>query len=149
MKRQLLDIGNALRIFNKEMMRIISRPISEQIPLNQKRYYLLKYKGEDKYLFFKFSREPYYLAKFGMSDSINIDTVKKLVGMHNKGDLDYLYFMTKEGYIYRIHIKDFLDRSYKYTEERKERKTKRIVAYKELERVNHNINIEDIKKVLI
>jgi hypothetical protein len=135
-KKQILDINNSLREFNKYYCQRNKTMIQEQIPLNHNRYHFLKFKGEDVYVFFKFSRDPYFLAKEGMSETINIDVVKKIASWFAQEKLYWLYFALNDGKFYKIHVKQFLENMYIETEDRSERKTKAIINLKHMKRFN-------------
>lgn len=133
-ERQILDVNNAVREFIFFYSKHYNTRIREQIPINFYRYNLLRFMNEDSYVFFKFSRQPYFMAKEGLSETINLIHVKKLVKLHNEGKLELLFFGLQNGYFYFITIKDFLTKSHIETEERQEGKTKYVIAYKHLKR---------------
>lgn len=135
-EKQILDVNNAVREFIQYYSHRNKTRINEQIPMNYYRYYLLRFWNEPCYVFFKFSRNPYFMAREGMSETINQVHVKKLVQLYNQGELKVLYFALQNGYIYFIRLKDFLEKSHIEVEERVEGKSKYVIPIKCLTRYN-------------
>jgi len=134
--RQILDINNAASYFIKLYSIVNRTELLTEMPMNYTRYRMLKFRGEPYYVFFKFSRNPYFMAREGMSETVNVKEVKRLVQFHNMDELRDMYFALDNGYVYTIPIKDFLMKSYIEVEERSEQKAKYVIAYKHMKRWN-------------
>lgn len=133
-KRQVLDINNSVREFIKFYSIKNKTKLNIQIGLNHMRYFLLSFENDPQMVFFKFSRNPYYMSDVGKAETINYAVVKKLASLYNEGRLKYLYFATEQGYYYEISLKDFLKLGYFEVEQRKEKRQKYVISYKNLRR---------------
>ena len=134
--QQILDINNAVREFVKLYSKKRNTRLVEQQESNFGRYCLLRFHGEPEYIFFKFTRDPYFKAKHGLSETINLKEVKRLVRLYNKGLLNKLFFALDNGYFYTIRLHKFLKPTISHieTESRHPNKTKYVVVYKHLKR---------------